>query len=223
MQENLFSDIKESIASLLKSRLVVLIVFFIFLFFVLIQRLFILQIVNGEEYLEDYTFLITKTKEGQGTRGNIYDRDGELLATNRLAYSVTIEDNGSYENNEQKNKLINETIDRVITMVESNGDTIVNDFGIVLDSHGEYQFLYAEGTKRLRFLADVYGYATIDKMDKKEKNSTPDDVMEFLCANRRTTKSGTSYGFGVDIEKYGKESYCPCRLCRSIFWRNQGA
>ena len=25
------------------------------------------------------------------------------------------------------------------------------------------------------------------------------------------------------IEKYGKESYCPCRLCRSIFWRNQGA
>lgn len=200
----MFDRIGEFFRNIFKSRLTVLILFFCLLSFVLIQRCFKLQIVNGEDYLENYTLKITKTIEEQGTRGTIYDRDGEILATNRLAYSVQIEDNGSYEDNIQKNELINATISRVIDMVEANGDSIVNDFGIVLDSYGNYQFLYAEGTKRQRFIADVYGYTSIDKMSEKEKSSTPQDIMDFLCANRRTTNSGTSYGFGLDEEEYGK-------------------
>ena len=202
MQVNLFNRIKEYIAELFKSRLVVLILFFCALSLILVHRLFVLQIVKGEDYLENYTLTITKTKEVQGTRGNIYDRDGEVLATNRLAYSIQIEDNGSYENTEQKNRLINETINRVIDMVESNGDTIVNDFGIVLDSNESYQFLYAEGTRRLRFLADIYGYRTIDELSDKEKNATPDDAMNFLCAAKRTTSMGTTYGFDIDPDDY---------------------
>ncbi len=204
MQANLFNRIKESITELFRSRLVVLVVFFFFLFLVLVQRLFDLQIVNGDNYLDNYTLKITRTKEVQGTRGNIFDRDGEILATNRLAYTVQIEDNGFYEDTEQKNKLVNETINRVIDMVESNGDSIVDNFGIVLDENGEYQFVYAEGTRRLRFIADIYGYASIDKLNKKEKNSTPDDLMKFLCANKRKTSEGTSYGFGVDTKLYEK-------------------
>ncbi len=205
MLANLFNRIKETITEIFKSRMVILIVFFLFLFFVLVYRLFTLQIVNGEDYLENYTLKIKRTKEVQGTRGNIYDRNGELLATNRLAYSVQIEDNGYYENTEQKNEVINDTINRVIDMIELNGDSVVDNFGIVLDENGEYQFLYAEGTRRQRFLADIYGYTTIDKMNEKEKNSTPEDIMEFLCANERKTSEGTSYGFGVDIEAYDKE------------------
>ena len=58
-------------------------------------------------------------------------------------------------------------------MVEKNGDSIVNDFGIILNSNNEYEFLYSEGTRRLRFLADIYGYTTIDKLSEDEKNSTP--------------------------------------------------
>ena len=204
MLVNLFNRIKESIAELFRTRLIILIFFFFLLFLVLVYRLFTLQIVNGEDYLENYTFQITKTKETQGTRGNIYDRDGEILASNRLAYSVQIEDNGSYENTEQKNKLINETINLVIDMVESNGDSVVDNFGITLDENEEYQFVYAEGTRRLRFIADIYGYSTIDELSKKERNSTPDDIMSFLCANKRETKMGTSYGFGVDTELYDK-------------------
>lgn len=203
MQVNLFNSIKEYIADIFKSRLIVLILVFCTLFFIIIQRLFTLQIVEGEDYLENYTLKIRKPIEVQGTRGNIYDRNGEILATNRLAYSVQIEDNGSYEDNEQKNKLINETINRVIDIVESHGDQVVNDFGIVLEND-QYQFLYAEGTRRLRFLADIYGHATIEKLSEKEKNSTPDDVMEFLCANKRKTSTGTSYGFGIDQNKYSK-------------------
>ncbi len=200
----MFSKLKEYIADIFKSRLVVLILVFCALFLVLMQRLFSLQIVDGEDYLKNYTLKIKKTTEVQGTRGNIYDRNGNLLASNRLAYSVRIEDNGSYKDNEQKNKLINETLNRVIAIVESHGDQVVNDFGIVIENDN-YRFLYAEGTRRLRFLADIYGHATIDKLSEEEKNSTPDEVMDFLCANRRKTSTGTSYGFGIKQKDYSKE------------------
>ena len=168
----MFKNIKDFLANLFKSRLVVLIALFGLLAFILVQRLFVLQIVKGEDYLDNYTLSIRKTKVISGTRGNIYDRDGELLATNRLAYSVQIEDNGSYDNRDQKNNLINETIDRVIDIIEKNGDKLSNDFGIVLDDNGEYQFLYAEGTRRSRFLADVYGYRTIDELKNKGLNDS---------------------------------------------------
>ena len=203
MQVNLFSGLKEFLTDIFKSRLVVLICTFCFLFLILIYRLFQLQIVEGEDYLDNYTLKIKKTTEVQGTRGNIYDRDGEILATNRLAYSVQIEDNGSYDDNIEKNELVNETINRVIDIVESHGDQIINDFGIVL-KNDKYEFLYSEGTRRQRFLADIYGYSTIDELSDEEAESTPDDVMKFLCANKRTTNSGVSYGFGVDQEQYSK-------------------
>ena len=198
----MFNNIKSFIASIFKSRLVVLMAFFGLLSLVVIQKLFVLQIVNGEDYLENYTLSISKEVITTGTRGTIYDRNGEILATNRLAYSVQIEDNGSYSDTKQKNKLINETINEVIDLVEANGDHINNDFGIVFEKN-EYQFLYAEGNKRLRFLADVYGMKTIDELkEKKLEKSTPQDVMDFLCANKR--KSG-GYGFGVDTQAYTKE------------------
>ena len=161
------------------------------MFFVIIYRLFTLQIVEGEAYLEDYTLQIMKEIEVQGTRGNIYDRNGEVLATNRLAYSVQIEDNGSYEDTKQKNEVINDTILRVINMIETNGDTIVNDFGIILEGDN-YQFLYDEGTRRNRFIADVYGYTKTNDMSEAELNSSAQDIMNFLCANKRETDKGVS-------------------------------
>ncbi len=202
MQVSLFNSIKEFFANIFKSRLNVLIALFCILTFILVQRLFVLQIVEGEDYLENYTLSIRKVKVIQGTRGNIYDRNGELLATNRISYTVQIEDNGSYENRTQKNEIINETINYTIDLIEKNGDVIVSDFGIILDKDDHYQFLYAEGTKRLRFLADVYGYATIDKLKEQGlEDSSPQDVMDFLCANKRKS----DYGFGIDQKKYSKD------------------
>ncbi len=105
-----------------KSRLVVATVVMILLFSILLWRIFSLQIVNGKEYQNNYTFKIVKERTLNSTRGNIYDRNGNLLAYNELAYSITIEDNGTYSSTKAKNAAINAEIAQVVTALEENGD-----------------------------------------------------------------------------------------------------
>lgn len=166
------------------SRLLILVLVLFGMGGYLIYTIFQLQIVRGEEYFNNFQLRITRERAIPATRGNILDRDGNLLAYNELAYSVTIED--VYESGRGKNTRINDTIYRLISMIERCGDKIINDFHIVLDSNGNYQY-NVEGTQLLRFLADVYGHASIDDDDfkEKEKTATPDEVMEYLCSSGR--------------------------------------
>lgn len=198
---NLFNRIKITLKNVIKSRGFVLIIAFCVLFSTLIYRVFDLQIVNGQSYLEDYKLLIQKTKEIKGTRGRIYDRNGNVLADNKLAYAVTIEDDGSFdaETRKEKNEVINETIQKVIGIVESNGDTVVNDFNIVVNGNGEYEFTMSEGTRRQRFIADVYGKRTIDELSEKQKNSTAQDIMDFLCEDEES-------GYDIDQDKLDRQT-----------------
>jgi ABC-type sugar transport system ATPase subunit len=68
-----------------KSRIFVLCVVMILLSSTLIGRLFYLQIIKGEEYQDNYSLKIQKPRILNGSRGNIYDRNGNLLAYNELA------------------------------------------------------------------------------------------------------------------------------------------
>ena len=157
---------------------------------VLVGRLFVLQIVNGEETLEEFTLKIQKERTINSTRGKIYDRNGVLLAYNELAYNVTIED--IYESGSEKNRNINETLLKVIDVIEKNGDRIINDFNIILDEDGKYVFT-VEGTQLKRFLADIYGRTKISDLKYEEETATPDMVMEYLCGYSK-------YGIGYSSD-----------------------
>ena len=191
---SIWERIKSGIYELFQRRAVVMIIAFCALFSILVGRLFHLQIVNGQSYLEDYTLQIQKTRTIQGTRGNIYDRNGNLLAYNELAYSVTIEDNGVYDTTKQKNEALNEEINRIIEIVESNGDAVISDFGIVLDANGEYRFSMTDETQRLRFVADVFGERYIDSLDEEQRNMSAADIIDYLCTDE-------TYGYGIDQDK----------------------
>lgn len=190
--------LKEMLSLFFQNRIAVLIVLFCITSIILVHRLFVLQIVNGQEYFDNYKLQIQKTKEVEGTRGNIYDRNGKLIAYNELAFSVTIEDNGDYDNLKQKNEVINNVITTVIDMVESNGDTVINNFGIILDSEDNYAFVAESDTQRLRFIADVYGEAKIDSLTPEQKEQTAEDIIVHLCTNEKN-------GYGIDIEQLSKE------------------
>ena len=174
----MFENFKENFINMVTSRVFVLILILIAICGIMINRVFDLQIVHGEEYLDSFQMKIMKERTIKGRRGCIYDRNGNLLAYNELAHSVTIED--VYESGKLKNLNLNTTIYKLIQMIENNGDKIVSDFKIVLDKNGRYSFT-VEGTQLYRFLADVYGHTTIDKLEEKERTATAQEVVDYLC------------------------------------------
>lgn len=179
------------------SRLIVLLLVILGMGGYLISVIFHLQIVKGEEYYNNFQLKITKKRTLPATRGNILDRNGNLLAYNELAYAVTIED--VYESGRRKNAMLNDTIRRLIAMIEENGDQVIHDFHIEMDKNGEYCY-NVEGTQLLRFLADVYGYASIDDMKEKYKSATPDEVITYLCSTAR-------YGIGDYTDDKDSDSF----------------
>ena len=177
--------LKEAVEYVMKSRLMVLVIVFCMTSAVLIGRLFYLQIVRGEDYLENYELQIRKTDSTAATRGNIYDRNGNILASNELAYSVTIKDTVPTDTDaDEKNEILNSTLDRVLELVEKNGDSVIDSFGIMLNSSGEYEYVETNETRKLRFIADVYGEAYVDDLEEDERNQSAAELIHYLCEKR---------------------------------------
>ena len=63
-------------------------------------------------------------------RGNIYDKNGKLLAYNELAYSISINDSTTYSSTKRKNKAVNAELAEILTVLKNNGETLNNDFKI---------------------------------------------------------------------------------------------
>lgn len=197
MFEELIEHFKENFMNMVTSRLLVLFLVIIGMGGYLIYWIFQLQIVNGEQYYNDFQLKIKKERTLPATRGNILDRNGNLLAYNELAYSVTIED--VYESGRGKNAQLNDTIRRLIAMIEENGDHVISDFHIEVNQNGDYAY-NVEGTQLLRFLADVYGYASTDSLKEREKTAAAEDVVKYLCGTSR-------YGIGDYTDDDDSDSF----------------
>lgn len=183
------------------------------LFFILVYRLFVLQIVEGEEHLNNFNYKVEKTIEINGARGNIYDCNGKLLVYNQLAYTVTMETTDkTAEIARQRstgtkvvseNTVKNEIIYNLIQLLESNGDTISYNLPLTVNSKGKLEFTES-GSALTRFKKDVYSIGNIDNLtgdDKKKAekwlNSTPEEVYEFLRTGA-DGPVGTGNMFGID-------------------------
>ena len=152
---------------------------------VLVRRLFDLQIIQGEDYISKFQARTTKERVLKSTRGNILDRNGDILASNVLSYSLTLEDNGTYTSTREKNLTLNGVAYQVLQILHSNGDDITHSFHIVVDKNGEYAFDVVEGFTLNRFRADIYGQALIDDLKDEQKTATADQMMEFLTGSEK--------------------------------------
>ena len=152
---------------------------------VLVRRLFDLQIIQGEDYISKFQARTTKERVLKSTRGNILDRNGDILASNVLSYSLTLEDNGTYTSTREKNLTLNGVAYQVLQILHSNGDDSTHSFHIVVDKNGEYAFDVAEGFTLNRFRADIYGQALIDDLKDEQKTATADQMMEFLTGSEK--------------------------------------
>lgn len=181
-------ELKQFLKKFFGSRLFVLAAVISLFFLMVLIRVFSLQIVNGEEYQKNFTLLIQKTLSIDAARGNIYDCNGNLLAYNELAYSVVISDNGSYNNTSVKNEELNAELAEIISVIRKNGENIYNDFAIKLNDDGKYEYSVS-GTSLNRFLADVFGEVSYDKLeynkkfDFDESKATAEQVMQYLMSD----------------------------------------
>ena len=178
----MYNGTKKTSMNVENSKLLILAIVLVFLGSILIYRIFNLQIVGGAKALEDFTLKIQKERSISSTRGNIYDRNGKILAHNKLAYNVTIED--VYESKTGKNAAINETLLKMIHLIEKSGDKIAGDFNIILDENGNYAYTVSD-TKLRRFKADIYGKADPGKMTYEQETSTAEEMMQYLAGYSR--------------------------------------
>ena len=172
----MFKELWELISTGLKrfftSRILPIVIVVVLMFGTLIYQLFNLQIIHGSEYLDNYVELTEGETSLDSTRGNIYDRNGYMLAYNDLAYSVTYTDTGVYSNGYEKNEMLKE----LIPLLESHGETIVAYLSLAFDENGNIQFTTQSESARLRFLRDVYGKKSIDdlyEVDEDDENAVP--------------------------------------------------
>ena len=179
------TKIKRIFKKITLKRTTVLILVFVIMSVVLVRRLFDLQIIQGEDYISKFQARTTKERVLKSTRGNILDRNGDILASNVLSYSLTLEDNGTYTSTREKNLTLNGVAYQVLQILHSNGDDITHSFHIVVDKNGEYAFDVVEGFTLNRFRADIYGQALIDDLKDEQKTATADQMMEFLTGSEK--------------------------------------
>ncbi|MFR5601477.1 MAG: hypothetical protein ACLTKI_03550 [Lachnospiraceae bacterium] len=133
MFRDLLEILRELMRRILSSRLVALGVIFTAMFSVLVSTLFQLQIIDGEKYLNDYIQKTEKTVTTAGARGNIYDRNGNVLASNELAYTVAIQDTGDYHKDAEWNAMLLQLVE----ILNRHGEVIEGKFEVAINSSGD--------------------------------------------------------------------------------------
>lgn len=170
---------------MLGSRIFALALVFTGMFIVLIAKLFQLQIVEGEAHLNDYVQLTERTVTTPGIRGNIYDRKGNLLAYNQLAYSVTVQDTGDYGTSASMNAMLL----KLVHILKKHGYSVEGKLEMTLNEFGEMVYTSPSEPARLRFLRDYYGRKSVDELD--------DPKGEY------STKRSARDLFQIRFERYG--------------------
>lgn len=186
------------ILSLLKSRIVPLVLVFIVMFSIIVGRIFNLQIINGDSYVSSLSDSIKKTTSVAATRGRIFDKNGVLLAYNEIAFAVKISDSGTYSSTTIKNNSINSAIEKTLTIIESKNDKFANDFQIVSDGAGGFAYTVSDNAL-LRFKRDTYGARTLSELTDEQRNSSANEMIDFLCNKYEINKDDYSVEHLLEI------------------------
>lgn len=210
----ILTSIKEIILDYVKHRLFPITALIVVLFCLLVRRLFVLQIIEGDEHMKNFIYKTEKTLTIESVRGNIYDRNGRLLAYNELSYSVIYSNDNSVAQRAKElgmteADLKNQIVYRTIKILEKNGDKLFVDFPIVVSETGSYEFTISDTTLN-NFKRDVYAANSFDELPDEKKNATAEDIITFLCDER----------FEIS-DVYTKDEKLKILSCRYKLWQNR--
>lgn len=186
MFDELLEVTREFLKKLITSRLFALAVIFTLMFTGLVCKLFRMQILDGNSYQESYMQRTEKLVTTPGTRGNIYDHNGNLLAYNQLAYAVAIQDLGDYPKAVDRNAMIY----RLVSILERRGEKIDGKFEIALDENGQMYFTSTSNAAKKRFLLNFYGISSQQLDDDTGKYPSDITAREAFELKKGATRQG---------------------------------
>lgn len=147
---------------------------FIFIFIIslllasIVFRLLVLQVVKGDDYLQQSRNKLTNSVTVSAPRGIIYDRNGRTLITNRVGFSVQVIYSDINENK------FNDILLNLINLLEKNGDNYVDSLPISAD---KYQFTFKDDETQS---ADDKEKAFKEKY-KISKDKTAKEIVDFFA------------------------------------------
>ncbi len=198
----MFKEIREIIFEILgrvvASRLFALGTIFTVLFVILIMQLFQLQIIHGDEYLEEYQSRTLRRVSMSGTRGNIYDCDGNLLAYNELQYNIVISDIDAYNTTNEGINDRNTMLMKLAGIIEKYQYPIRTQYKIRISEEGEMYFTCNSEDERRRFIANVRGRNMSD-LSEKDFEMNPLETFNFSKSRYRFDDVRDSKGNAIVI------------------------
>jgi len=166
--------------------------------FAICIKLVSLQIVNGEQYLEKANNRSIKEIPVTAPRGNITDVNGKILATSIQSYTLV------FNPTDESDAKFFETMQKVFKILDSNGETIKDDFELKV-SPFRFEFLSTDdATKRsleLRFKKD----RGMDEAIKKKlyNNKTNLTSAEQANVDAELLKITPEETFNILVKQYG--------------------
>lgn len=171
----MFDSLADALKNVIRSRILPLILVYALFISSLVYKVFSIQVVNHDTLTENTGEINTITREIKATRGNIYDRNGVLLATNELSYNVTLQDIGAFKSDDDENAMIM----KLIKILEANKCELAPEFYIKQDKNGNLEFT-VDGAALDRFKRDAYALRSVDDLTEEQRNADAKAVYEQL-------------------------------------------
>lgn len=136
------------------SRYTVLYIIMFVIMGVIVSKLLYLQVYKYDDYKEKADVNSTKFISEEAPRGNIYDSDGNILATNKQTYTLT------YMETVESVNAFYKTMDKVFEILQQNGEDFEDDLALKVDEDGNIYFDFktdnesSKKTLEIRFKRD---------------------------------------------------------------------
>ncbi len=153
-----------------KDRLIVLAAVFAVLLAVYFIFLYKLQIIEGEKYYEESRNNVVTVSTVTAARGNILDRYGRVIVSNKSCYDLTINESELFPNDESIDS--NATILELVKLIREYGDEYIDELPITEEPPFEYKEDMSSIDK-----ARLQAYMQQNKVDE---NATAVEVMSSM-------------------------------------------
>ena len=161
----------------------------------IVAKLLYLQVYKYDDYKEKADVSSTKFISEEAPRGNIYDSEGNVIATNKQTYTLT------YMETVDSTKAFYTTMDKVFKILEDNGESFQDDLALKVDDSGNIYFDFktdSESSKRtleIRFKRDRGLNEDIEeeKFKNKEGDYTDEEINEVNDALMEISAEDTFY------------------------------